>query len=323
MLPARADPRGAAVSGWLRPRTCRRCCSPPAGSRAHPFATRFTVLVIAIALTLPASFALLISSVRSVSSDFANAVDVSVYFKRDVADREGAAAGCQRPRAAAASARSRSSPADAGAGAVPQGQRLRGGAGCAHRQSPAACHGRARRPRAAASPADLEALKRYLAAWPEVELVQVDTEWVLRLTRSWTCCAGRAGHRGRCWASAWSRSSATPSAWRSTTAAPRSRSSSWSAAAMRFVRRPFLYTGTALRLGWARCWRASLVWTACRLLAAAGRSASPAPTAAPSAWPALALREVADAAGGAAQVLGWLGAFLSASRHLARIEPRA
>jgi cell division transport system permease protein len=33
----------------------------------------------------------------------------------------------------------------------------------------------------AGGPLEIEALKRYFSAWPEVELVQVDTEWVQRL----------------------------------------------------------------------------------------------------------------------------------------------
>ena len=32
----------------------------------------------------------------------------------------------------------------------------------------------------ASAAADLDALKHYLSAWPEVDLVQVDSEWVLR-----------------------------------------------------------------------------------------------------------------------------------------------
>ena len=49
-----------------------------------PLATAFTVLVIAIALTLPTALGLAIVSVREATGDFANAVDVSVYFRQDV-----------------------------------------------------------------------------------------------------------------------------------------------------------------------------------------------------------------------------------------------
>ena len=50
-----------------------------------PVATAFTVLVIAIALTLPTALGLAIVSVREATGDFASAVDVTVYFKQDVA----------------------------------------------------------------------------------------------------------------------------------------------------------------------------------------------------------------------------------------------
>ena len=46
-----------------------------------PFATVLTVLVIGIALALPASFTLLVGAVRTAGGDFANAVDVTVYFR--------------------------------------------------------------------------------------------------------------------------------------------------------------------------------------------------------------------------------------------------
>ena len=46
-----------------------------------PWATGFTVAVIAIALTLPAGFALLVESASRVSDQAATAIDLSVYFK--------------------------------------------------------------------------------------------------------------------------------------------------------------------------------------------------------------------------------------------------
>ena len=49
-----------------------------------PVATVLTVVVIAIALTLPMALGLAIISVRDATGDFANAVDVTVYFKQEV-----------------------------------------------------------------------------------------------------------------------------------------------------------------------------------------------------------------------------------------------
>jgi cell division transport system permease protein len=48
-----------------------------------PWATGFTVAVIALALTLPAGFALLVESASRVSDQAATAIDISVYFKLD------------------------------------------------------------------------------------------------------------------------------------------------------------------------------------------------------------------------------------------------
>ena len=49
-----------------------------------PWATGFTTLVIAIALTLPAGFALLIESASHVSDEASTAIDLSVYFKHEI-----------------------------------------------------------------------------------------------------------------------------------------------------------------------------------------------------------------------------------------------
>src|SRR5687767_5213996 len=49
-----------------------------------PVATAFTVLVIAVALTLPLALGLAIISVREATGEFSTAVDVTVFFKLDV-----------------------------------------------------------------------------------------------------------------------------------------------------------------------------------------------------------------------------------------------
>ena len=71
------------MSGWLLRHLQSALFAAGRMARA-PVATAFTVLVIAIALTLPTALALGIQSVRFSTGEFANAVDVSVYFKRDV-----------------------------------------------------------------------------------------------------------------------------------------------------------------------------------------------------------------------------------------------
>jgi cell division transport system permease protein len=47
----------------------------------HPFATLLTILVIGIALALPACLHVLVQNVRTASGGWSNALDISVYMK--------------------------------------------------------------------------------------------------------------------------------------------------------------------------------------------------------------------------------------------------
>jgi cell division transport system permease protein len=144
-----------------------------------PLATAFTVLVIAVALTLPTALGLAIVSVREATGDFANAVDVTVYFRQDVP--------LEKARQLAASLRQRSGIASVKlvtADEALQSFREQSGFGGALDvlSSNPLPHALDIRPNADATSTDrMESLQRYLKAWPEVELVQVDSEWVQRL----------------------------------------------------------------------------------------------------------------------------------------------
>jgi cell division transport system permease protein len=144
-----------------------------------PLASSFTVLVIALALTLPALFGLLVASLRGATGELAQSVSISVYFKenvdidkvRQLADgvraRRGVATVAVIPKDEALEAFR----ADSGFGTAID----------ALTANPLP-HAIDVRPASDfATPADLEDLKRHLTAWPEVELVQVDSEWVQRL----------------------------------------------------------------------------------------------------------------------------------------------
>src|SRR5690606_30367394 len=144
-----------------------------------PLSTAFTVLVIAIALTLPAALGLAIVSVREATGDFSSAVDVSVFFRRDVP--------VEKARQLADSLRQRSGVASVTlitADEALAAFREKSGFGealDALGRNPLP-HALEVRPEAGAtSPAQMEALREYIAAWPEVELVQVDSVWVQRL----------------------------------------------------------------------------------------------------------------------------------------------
>jgi cell division transport system permease protein len=305
------------VTGWLGRHVQALLFAAGRLARA-PFATAFTILVIAIALTLPASFGLLISSVRSVSGDFANAVDVTVYFRRDTA--------LEKVQQLAASARARKGVASVKV--IPADQALEqfrkdsgfGEALEALSDNPLP-HAMDVRPAAGfTSPGALETLKGYLAAWPEVELVQVDSEWVLRLNAILDLLRrivlGTAVLLGAGVVAVIGNTIRLEILNRRAEIEITKLVGGSNA----FVRRPFLYTGVFYgALGAALA--AVLVLTGCYLLA------EPVALLAQSygsdfrvATPTLAQLGLLLAAGAG---LGLIGAFLSATRHLARIEPRA
>jgi cell division transport system permease protein len=144
-----------------------------------PFSSAFTVLVIAIALTLPSGLGLLVASVRDASGNFAEAVDITVYFKRgttlDIARQHA-----DEAQAHAGVASTRLIPADEALASF----RKDSGFGDALRalsDNPLP-HALDVRPAAGArSAGEIDALKQFLSAWPEAELVQVDSDWILRL----------------------------------------------------------------------------------------------------------------------------------------------
>jgi cell division transport system permease protein len=283
-----------------------------------PFSTAFTVLVIAIALTLPATFALLIASVRSVSGDFANAVNVTVYFKSDVAlDKVQQLATSARARKGVAQVRV--IPADQALEAFRKDSGF-GTALDALDKNPLP-HAMDLQPMSdAASPAALESLQRYLAAWPEVDLVQIDSEWVLRLNaildllRRIVLGSGALLGLG---VVAVITNTIRLEIYNRRDEIEVTKLVGGSNA---FVRRPFLYTGFFYGLGGALL-AAVLVWTSCQLLAApVGRLAASYASAFAIETPGPSELGLLLALGAG---LGLIGAVLSTSRHLARIEPRS
>ena len=90
------------MSGWATAAPAVALFAAGRLARA-PLATAFTVLVIAIALTLPTALALAIISVRAATGDFANAVDVIGLLQAGRVAGQGAPARRQPARSAAAS----------------------------------------------------------------------------------------------------------------------------------------------------------------------------------------------------------------------------
>ena len=283
-----------------------------------PLSTALTLLVIALALALPTSLRLLVTNAQLATGNFANAVDVSVYLKTDVplakAQQLAQAAG-QRADVAAVTVIA----ADKGL----EDFRTYSGFGealQALKENPLP-HVLHVRPRAEdSSPAALESLRRYFSAWPEVDLVQLDSEWVMRfnailevMRRLLLIAAALLGLgvlavigntirleiQGR----------------RAEIEVTKLVGGSNS-----FVRRPFLYTGVLYGVGGAL-----LAWGIVAIaVAVLGDSVA---TLARLYGSRYVLRGPSrDDIGillGAGAVLGWLGAWISAARHLRSIEPRA
>ena len=283
-----------------------------------PFATALTVLVIGLALALPLALAVFVSNAMSATGGFTGAVDVSVYFKSEVA--------LARVQQLAQSARAR-----AGVAAVQvisaeealQEFRQYSGFGTAlsalgSNPLPNVLH--VHPAGNAATPADLDTLKHYLSAWPEVDLVQIDSEWVLRFNAILellrrvlgitTVLLGagvlavigntiRLEIQGR----------------RTEIEVVRLVGGSSG-----FVRRPFLYTGMLYGL-WGALLAGAMVEAAVLVLR------SPVATLARLYGSGFTLSGpgLPEAAVilGAGLGLGWLGAWVAAARHLRGIEPRA
>jgi cell division transport system permease protein len=283
-----------------------------------PFATALTLLVIGLALALPLALGLLVSNAMAATGSFSGAVDVSVYFKPEVTlARVQELARTVRARAGVASVEVISA-----ADGLKEFQQYSGFGAAVQALGanplPNVLH--VRPSAAASSPADLEVLRHYLTAWPEVDLVQADAQWVLRfnailelLRRVLGIAAALLGVgvlavigntirleiQGR---------------------RPEIEVVRLVGGSTGFIRRPFLYAGMLYGFGGAvlACAMAETAVLVLRKPVAAlaqlyGSSYS-------LSGPGLVQ---VSAVFGAALGLGWLGAWLAAARHLRGIAPRA
>jgi cell division transport system permease protein len=283
-----------------------------------PLASFLTLLVIALALALPAALKLFVTNAQAATGNFASAVDVSVYLKTDVPlakAQQLAQAAQQRPDVATVTLIS----ADKGL----EDFRIYSGFGdalAALKENPLP-HVLHVRPRAAASSAaGLDSLRRYFAAWPEVDLVQVDSEWVMRfnailevLQRLLIIAAVLLGIGVL---------AIIGNTIRLEIQARRAEIevTKLVGGSNAFVRRPFLYTGVLYGLGGAL-----LAWGILTLVVLVLRD-SVATLARLYGSRYLLEGLTPEDIGvllGVGLVLGWLGAWIAAARHLRSIEPRA
>jgi len=283
-----------------------------------PLATAFTVLVIAIALTLPSSLGLAILSVRTATGDFANAVNVSVFFKQDVAlDKARQLAASLRERNGVASVRLVSK--DEAYKSFRQSSGF-GEALDALGENPLPHALDVRPDTSAATTTQMDALRRHIEAWPEVELVQVDNDWVRRLNAILDLLRGilvGAAVLLGLGVLAIIGNTVRLEIFNRRAEIEVSKLVGGSNA---FVRRPFLYTG--LYYGLAGGLAAAML-----ILLGLGLLNGPVTRLAESYGSAFRLQtpglaEIALLLG-VGGLLGLVGASLAAARHLARIEPRA
>lgn len=284
----------------------------------EPVGTLFTVLVIALALALPASLGLFVKNVRVATGGLVEAVQLTVYFKVQT-ELEQAQQIAERTRARGEVAVVEFISAETGLAQF----REYSGFGAALDALPGnpLPHVMTVRPRAESSaPRDMEALQRVIASWPEVEVVQLDNQWVRRLTAILALLrdlfAVTAGLL------AVGVVAVIGNAIRLEISARRAEIevTQLVGGSDAFVRRPFLYTGLltglfggVLALGIVLILLAVLGPPAERLSAMyGGRFTLSGLTV---------LETVLLVASGA--LLGWVGAWLGAARQIARIKPRA
>jgi cell division transport system permease protein len=283
-----------------------------------PVSTTLTVLVIALALALPTALRLLVLNAEAATGDFSNAVDLSVYLKTDVP--------LVKAQQLERNARERPDVAHVeliSADKAMEEFRKYSGFGAAldalkDNPLPHVLHVQPRG--GAQGAAAVESLRRYFTAWPEVDIVQVDTEWVMRFNaiidvlRHLLAIAAVLLGAGVL--------AVIGNTIRLEILNRRAEIevTKLVGGSNAFVRRPFLYTGALYGLGGALvAW--AIVETAVVVLDA------PIETLAALYGSHFSLQgpPLDDVAVLVATgiMLGWIGAWISAARHLRRIEPRA
>ena len=283
-----------------------------------PVATIFTVLVMGLALALPLGLDVLVRNVRTATGDFSGAVSVSVFLKTGVAESRAqqlARAAHDRPGVASVQLITATQ-------ALAQFRAQSGfGAALDALEDNPLPHVLAITPRAANSnPADMESLRRYLSAWPEVDTVQLDGDWVARFNAILELL-----HRSLLLAAGLLALGVVAVVGNTIRLEIQNRRAEIEVTKLvggtnGFVRRPFLYTGALYGfLGGLTAWLVVVV--AIHLLSPA--TAQLARTYGNSfalAGPGVRDLEILL---GTSTLLGWLGSWLAAARHLARIDPGA
>jgi cell division transport system permease protein len=283
-----------------------------------PLATLLTLIVIGVALSLPAGMALLVNNLRTATGDLGEALDFTVYFKTGTAIervQQLAKGARERPGVASITVRTAEQALEEFKTASGFGDAL-----SALSDNPLPHHLVVRPSKSASGPGEIESLRRYFEAFPEVELVQLDLDWVRRLhslldvlQRLFWVVVGVLGlgvlavigntirleiqHRRQ-----------------------EIEVTKLVGGSNAFVRRPFLYTGLFYGLGGALL--AALIVTGA--LAYLGQAVGDLSAQYGGKF---GMQGLGSRGFGilllTGAVLGWLGALVSTGRHLRAIEPRA
>ena len=283
----------------------------------RPLGTLLATTVIAIALALPAGLWVLTTNLRALTGDVTQTLEVSVYLKPNVS--------LERAEQLATDARRRPEVAQVTLISAEQGlaqfkDHSGFGAALEALETNPLPHVLTIRPReSAATPRSMNALRSHLAAWPEADTVQLDTEWVQRLdsildflqaafaTLAIALGAGVVAVIGN------------SVRLEIDSRRPEIEVTKLVGGSNAFVRRPFLYEGFLygligglLALAYGSAVLAALQEPLARVSALYGGRLG---------IEGLSLEE-AGLLIGAGSLLGLLGAWIGAARHLARIEPR-
>lgn len=283
-----------------------------------PLATLLTLIVIGVALSLPTGLALVVNNLRVATGDLGNAVDFTVHFKLGTSlERVQQLAKGARERPGVESVKVTS--ADEALAEFREASGF-GDALAALEDNPLPHHLTVRPALAASGPTEVESLRRYFAAFPEVEIVQLDLDWIRRLhslldllKRSLLVVVSVLGLGVLAVIGNTIRLEIQQRR-------PEIEVTKLVGGSNAFVRRPFLYTGLFYGLGGALL-AAAIVAGGMTYLDQAVRELS-AQYGGQFRMVGLGRQGVGMLAGAGA-ILGWLGALISTGRHLRRIEPRA
>jgi cell division transport system permease protein len=284
----------------------------------NPFATALTLLVIGLALALPLALNLFVTNAQTATGGFTDAVDMSVYFKTDVP--------LAKAQQLAADARQRAEVAEVSL--IPADKALDefrtysgfGAALEALKENPLPHVLHVRPKPESSSPAELESLRRYFTAWPEVDIVQIDSEWVMRFNALLDVLRRLLVITAVLLAAGVLAVIGNTIRLEILNRRAEIEVTKLVGGSNGFVRRPFLSTGVLSGLGGA-----VLGWLIVE--AAVAILGRPVATLAQLYGSRYSLQgptgdEILIVLG-AGVVLGWLGAWISAARHLRSIEPRA